>query len=59
MEINYKRRTRINVSRTSKGLFSFEATVELYDASNAETLAESNALIADLKKEYPVKKEEG
>jgi hypothetical protein len=48
------KRIRVNVSRTSKGARSFEATVEMNDASIEEALAESDRLVAQLEARYPV-----
>jgi len=53
MEIQYKKRTRINVSTSVKGIKTWDATVELFDTTNEETLAESDKLVAALESRYP------
>ena len=64
MEIN--RRVRINVSTTAKGIFTYDATVELAVNSTptemvpdpvvlrALALGESDAIVAELKTRYPI-----
>ena len=51
------KRIRINVSTTSKGLKSYECTVEMPDASIDEVLAESDRLVAALDQRYPAQPE--
>ncbi len=53
MESNYRTRHRINVSTTSKGIKSYDVTVEMTDASKEQVLAESDALVCELDKRYP------
>ncbi len=65
MEIN--KRYRVNVSTTAKGIFTFDATVEITanigvgeNAPNMEAiiLLESDSLVAKLKARYPIVEEE-
>jgi len=56
-EINYKKRTRINISTSVKGVKTWDATVELLDATNEETLAESDNLVKALDLRYPIQLE--
>lgn len=51
------KRIRINVSTTSKGLKSYDCTVEMPDATIEQVLAESDRLVAALDKRYPVQPE--
>ena len=53
MEVS--KRYRINISQTSKGVKSFECTVDCSGLSQEEVLAESDALVAELDKRYPIK----
>ena len=56
-----KKRVRINVSTSVKGVKTWDATVELVDDANiyvdndlpARVLAESDWLVAELDKRYP------
>ena len=49
------KRYRINISTTSKGLKSFDCTVEIYGdgVTLEEVLAESDRLVAELDQKYP------
>ena len=49
------KRYRINISTTSKGLKSFDCTVEIYgdEVTLEEVLAESDRLVAELDQKYP------
>ncbi len=49
------KRYRINISTTSKGLKSFDCTVEIYgdEVTMEEVLAESDRLVAELDQKYP------
>ena len=49
------KRYRINISTTSKGLKSFDCTVEYYgdEVTIEEVLAESDRLVAELDQRYP------
>ena len=51
MEVS--KRYRVNVSTTSKGLKSYEATVDISGASMEEVLKASDELVAELDKRYP------
>ncbi len=44
---------RINVSTSTKGVHTFEVTVEMVDATPEEVLAESERLVAELDRRYP------
>ncbi len=48
-----KQRIRINVSTSVKGVHTFEATVEMVDATPEEALAESDRLVKELDRKYP------
>ena len=50
---SYKERVRIQISRSVKGVFTWEATVEGRDEGDEATLARSDALVAKLNKRYP------
>jgi len=53
-------RRRIAVSQSVKGVLTFDCTCESEGLTRDELLAESDALVAELKKRYPPeKKEEG
>lgn len=52
-EINYKSRRRINISTSVKGVKTYDATIELIDATNEEALAQSDALVKELDFRYP------
>ena len=49
------KRYRINISTTSKGLKSFDCTVEIYgdEVTMEEVLAESDRLVKELDQKYP------
>jgi hypothetical protein len=49
------KRYRINISTTSKGLKSFDCTIELSGdgVTLEEVLAESDRLVAELDRKYP------
>jgi len=49
------KRYRVNISTTSKGLKSFDCTVEIYgdEVTMEEVLAESDRLVAELDQKYP------
>lgn len=53
MEQQYKKRVRVEVSTSVKGIKTFSCTVELIDADNTQVLAESDALVRELDKRYP------
>jgi len=47
-------RRRINISTSVKGVKTFEATVEITNGSLPEILSESDALVLELEKRYPI-----
>ena len=47
-------RYRINISRTSKGAYSFECTVDAEDYEMSDALRKSDELVAELNKRYPL-----
>lgn len=47
-------RHRVNVSMTSKGIKSFECTVDITNGSEDEVLKASDSLVAQLDKRYPI-----
>jgi len=53
-EVNYKTRRRVNISISVKGVKTWDATVEILDATNEEVLAESDSLIKALELRYPM-----
>ena len=57
-EITYKKRTRINISTSVKGVKSYDCTVEMMDVTNEEALTESDALVKELDIRYPAPIEE-
>ena len=57
-EIGYKKRTRVEVSTSVKGVKTYSCTIELLDSTNEEVLAESDALVAALDTRYPAPMEE-
>ncbi len=57
MENQYKKRTRVEVSTSVKGVKTFSCTVEIVDSTNEEVLAESDALVKALDERYPPPKE--
>ena len=52
MENSYKKRVRIEVATSVKGIKTFSCTVEMLDTDQAEVLAESDRLVAELDKRY-------
>ncbi len=52
-EIERSKRYRVNVSRTSTNKISWDCTVELVGYTEAETLVESDYLVAELNRRYP------
>jgi len=56
-EETYKKRIRVNVSTSVKGIKTFDVTVEMLDTPKEEVLAESDALVALLDKRYPAQTE--
>ena len=47
-------RHRVNVSMTSKGIKSFECTVDITNGTEDEVLKASDSLVAQLDKRYPI-----
>jgi hypothetical protein len=56
-EETYKKRVRINVSTSVKGIKTWDATIEMIDTPKEEVLSESDALVAELDKRYPAQTE--
>jgi len=52
MEVPYKKRIRVEVSTSVKGVITWSCTVELLDEPQKEVLAESDKLVRALKKRY-------
>ena len=55
MDNTITKRYRINISTTSRGLKSYECTVDIEGLDMAEVMAESDRLVAMLDARYPVK----
>ena len=53
MEIQVRKRYRVNISTSVKGIKTYECTVDIEGANMAEVLKESDALVAELDKRYP------
>ena len=53
MEEQYKKRIRIEVSTSVKGVKTYSCTMEMIDTPREEVLAESDALVLSLDKRYP------
>ncbi len=56
MEVSYRR--RINISTSVKGVKTFDCTVESENASLQELLDESDKIVLELDKRYPIIKED-
>lgn len=54
METTFTNRIRVNVDISVKGVITWSSTVEMLDKSMDEVLAESDRLVAELKKRYPL-----
>ena len=54
MEIQKSIRRRINISTSVKGVKTWDATVDYENGTLEEVLAESDNLVAELEKRYPV-----
>ena len=52
-EVNYKKRVRIEVSTSVKGVHTFSCTYELVDAEDEEVLEKSDKLVKVLDARYP------
>uniref|UniRef100_A0A6M3XYQ1 Uncharacterized protein n=1 Tax=viral metagenome TaxID=1070528 RepID=A0A6M3XYQ1_9ZZZZ len=57
-EVEKSVRHRINVSISVKGIKTYDCTVDMLNASMEEALIESDKLVAELDKRYPVQVEE-
>ena len=53
MESQYKKRIRIEVSTSVKGVKTYSCTTEMIDTGIDEVLKESDALVLALDKRYP------
>lgn len=52
-EETYKKRIRIEVSTSVKGIKTYSCTCEMMDTPKEEVLAESDAIVEELDKRYP------
>ncbi len=52
-EAHIVKRIRINIATTSRGIKSYDCTVDIEGASLEEVLAESDRLVAALDARYP------
>lgn len=52
-------RYRVNVSISTKGQKTWDCTCDAQGYTKEEVLAESNALVAELEKKYPIQVEAG
>ena len=57
-EVNYKKRVRLNVSTSVKGVKTYDVTVEMMDEEEEVILALHDKLVVELDKRYPVQLEE-
>ena len=57
-EVNYKKRVRLNLSTSVKGVKTYEVTVEMIDEDEAVVLALHDKLVLELDKRYPPQIEE-
>jgi len=57
MEIEKSLRYRINISTSVKGVKTFDCTVDGLGFSMEEVLAESDKLVTELQKRYPIEVE--
>ena len=53
METTIRKRYRVNISTSVKGVKTYEATVDIEGQTMEEILAESDRLIVELDKRYP------
>ena len=53
MENQYKKRIRIEVGTSVKGIHTYSCTIEIIDSTNEDALTESDALVEALDKRYP------
>jgi hypothetical protein len=54
MEVQKSVRYRVNISTSVKGVKTFDCTVEGENFTMGEVLAESDLLVKELEKRYPV-----
>lgn len=52
-EVNYKKRTRINVSTSVKGVKTYDVTLEMLDEDDEVVLAAHDKLVKALDERYP------
>ena len=52
-EANYKKRVRLNVSTSVKGVKTYDVTVEMIDEEEEVVLALHDKLVFELDKRYP------
>lgn len=57
MESQYRKRIRIEIATSVKGVKTFSCTVEMTDTDQDMVLLESDKLVAALQSRYPVKVE--
>ncbi len=53
MEIQYKKRIRIEVSTSVKGIKTYSCTTEMFDTEQEEVIEASDTLVKALDKRYP------
>jgi len=53
MEAQYKKRIRIEVSTSVKGVKTYSCTIEMIDTEQGDVLAESDMLVTELDHRYP------
>jgi hypothetical protein len=54
MEVQKSIRRRVNISTSVKGVKTWDATVDMENYSLEEVLAESDKLVQELEKRYPI-----
>ena len=57
-EVNYKKRVRLNVSTSVKGVKTYDLTVEMLDEEEEVVLALHDKMVAEMDKRYPIQLEE-
>ena len=57
-EVNYRKRIRLNVSTSVKGIKTYDVTVEMLDEEEDVVLALHDKLVVELDKRYPAPIEE-
>jgi len=58
MEETYRKRVRIEVATSVKGIKTFSCTIEMMNTDQSEVLDESDKLVRELESRYPIIKEE-